>query len=566
MGVEITRRCHFFTFKENLQTPSALECTWKWKDSGIAASGVFSTPRAPKARGKGVLHHDPRRPGILSHASRTTSAGATGPTGSGPSSRSVLAPFQIESGVASSLAEEGPEPRMRGGGGSFARGDVVDGDLKFPVGVDGGEGGEGDDDADGGALEVEGRSGFGRGRKAVAGLDGKVAGDDALADDVPDAGRREAVACRRFASVVLRFLPASKRVVAAHNLAFAFAEIDQLIEVGVHVVENVFALDPFGGQVVSSSTAALEIAISLRWLRLSGDIGIEEYAGIGRRRVHVAGRGGPLALLQPAHLQLELDLTFLQSDLLQLQLNRLLILCRLGFHLRSSQGWVRRLWGLLLEGLSQLLFGALGGGLHGRVWRLIWHGWHRRRVVLLLVRHQAVVGQRGARKAPAGAGTALPAVDLVALALEYAADGAGADDDLVRVVQPPEHVVDRHVRLSSHMVKESLSILQLKLPTADGAVADAGLLFDALLIAAGLEQATNMTDTERDKMGMDVDECKNDGSRLAKLKHQHRQHRQHRQHQRTSAVSTCLALPGLRERGADVQAIASSSIECGGCA
>ncbi|KAI7360238.1 hypothetical protein KC320_g254 [Hortaea werneckii] len=67
-------------------------------------------------------------------------------------------------------------------------------------------------------------------------------------------------------------------------------------------------------------------------------------------------------------------------------------------------------------------------------------------------------------------------------------------------------------------------------------------------------------------MGMDVDECKNDGSRLAKLKHQHRQHRQHRQHQRTSAVSTCLALPGLRERGADVQAIASSSIECGGCA
>lgn len=87
---------------------------------------------------------------------------------------------------------------MRGGGGSFARGDVVDGDLKFPVGVDGGEGGEGDDDADGGALEVEGRSGFGRGRKAVAGLDGKVAGDDALADDVPDAGRREAVACRRW--------------------------------------------------------------------------------------------------------------------------------------------------------------------------------------------------------------------------------------------------------------------------------------------------------------------------------------------------------------------------------
>ncbi|KAI7360237.1 hypothetical protein KC320_g253 [Hortaea werneckii] len=407
--------------KENLQTPSALECTWKWKDSG--------------ARGKGVLHHDPRRPGILSHASRTTSAGATGPTGSGPSSRSVLAPFQIESGVASSLAEEGPEPRMRGGGGSFARGDVVDGDLKFPVGVDGGEGGEGDDDADGGALEVEGRSGFGRGRKAVAGLDGKVAGDDALADDVPDAGRREAVACRRWPVFSAFCQPpnASLRPTISPVfciLALAFAEIDQLIEVGVHVVENVFALDPFGGQVVSSSTAALEIAISLRWLRLSGDIGIEEYAGIGRRRVHVAGRGGPLALLQPAHLQLELDLTFLQSDLLQLQLNRLLILCRLGFHLRSSQGWVRRLWGLLLEGLSQLLFGALGGGLHGRVWRLIWHGWHRRRVVLLLVRHQAVVGQRGARKAPAGAGTALPAVDLVALALEYAADGAGADDDL----------------------------------------------------------------------------------------------------------------------------------------
>ena len=54
-------------------------------------------------------------------------------------------------------------------------------------------------------------------------------------------------------------------------------------------------------------------------------------------------------------------------------------------------------------------------------------------------------------------------------------------------------------------------------------------------------------------MGMEVEECKNDGSRLAKLKHQHqhqhqqRQHRQHRQHQRTSAVSTCLAPPGLRE-------------------
>ena len=86
---------------------------------------------------------------------------------------------------------------MRGGDGSFARGDVADGDLRFLVGVDGGEGGEGDGDADGGALEVEGRNGFARGRKAVGGLNGRAAGDDALADGVPGAGRREAVACRR---------------------------------------------------------------------------------------------------------------------------------------------------------------------------------------------------------------------------------------------------------------------------------------------------------------------------------------------------------------------------------
>ena len=37
------------------------------------------------------------------------------------------------------------------------------------------------------------------------------------------------------------------------------------------------------------------------------------------------------------------------------------------------------------------------------------------------------------------------------------------------------------------------SAFQFQLPTADGAVADARLLFDALLIAAGLEQAANMS-------------------------------------------------------------------------
>ncbi|KAI7165127.1 hypothetical protein KC349_g288 [Hortaea werneckii] len=192
-----------------------------------------------------------------------------------------------EWGVASSLGEEAGL-RTRGGGGSFEREDVVGGDLRFPVGVGGGEGGEGDDDADGGALEVEGRSGFAKERKAVGGLDERAVGGDAPADDVPDVDRREALACQRWPAHLIMYL----------WYPVAFAQIDQLIEVGVHVIESLLAL------------------IALRRLRLSGDIGIEQYAGIGRRRVHVAGRGGPLALLQPAHLQLELNLTFLQSNLL----------------------------------------------------------------------------------------------------------------------------------------------------------------------------------------------------------------------------------------------------------
>lgn len=235
------------------------------------------------------------------------------------------------------------------------------------------------------------------------------------------------------------------------------------------------------------------------------------------------------APLQPAHLQLELQLSFLERNLLQLQLECLLVLghVRTLAHQVGMYALVTALCSKPTQRARQ--FGSNvgatmfhNGGRHGRnrriraLVRAIWHVFDMDRSMWKLglrLKLELDLGlglglAQGSGPVPARLAAKLLVRSLAAL--KGAADGARADDELVLVVQPPEHVVDGQLGLRGHVLKQRLlnvgphdavspsaalgrfayasEALELELPSSNGAVADCRLLFNLFFAASGLQQ------------------------------------------------------------------------------